>query len=208
MESKRTNLFVVLCALALTVTVVSNITAGKPLALPFGLAATAGIVTMPVGYIVNDVLAEVYGWRRARFCVVLSYAMNLLAVAAFLATIALPGSSAFSNQLAFEAVLGTTPRLLVASACGFLAGSLSNAKIMDVMHVRDGESKLALRCILSTLVGEVIDKLLFVTVAFAGVLPWSLILTMIVTQSLIGCAYETIIYPLATRHVIRWAKSL
>ncbi|MGN0084832.1 MAG: VUT family protein [Atopobiaceae bacterium] len=90
----------------------------------------------------------------------------------------------------------------------YVAGSLSNAKIMELMHMHDGEKRLAWRCIASTIVGETLDMTVFTLLAFTGVLPWPVIGQMIVVASAIKVAVECICYPLVTSHVIAWAKTL
>lgn len=111
-------------------------------------------------------------------------------------------------QSALEAVFGSTPRILAASFTTYVAGSLSNAKIMELMHMHDGEKRLAWRCIASTIGGETLDMTVFTLLAFTGVLPWPVIGQMIVVASAIKVAVECICYPLVTSHVIAWAKTL
>lgn len=109
-------------------------------------------------------------------------------------------------QSALEAVFGSTPRILAASFTAYVAGSLSNAKIMELMHMHDGEKRLAWRCIASTIGGETLDMTVFTLLAFTGVLPWPVIGQMIVVASAIKVAVECICYPLVTSHVIAWAR--
>lgn len=204
----RSTLFLILTALTITTVIASNITAGKPMSMPFGLAATTGILSIPISYVVNDTMVEIFGFRKARFAIALTYSMNALAIGFFLLAIAIPGAAGFQNQAAFVTVLSTTPRLFIASLCGFFAGALSNAWIMDRMHLKDGEGHLYARCMVSTVFGETLDKICFVNIAFLGVLPLQTIWTMIATQSTIAIVYEAICYPLVTQHVIKWAKTL
>lgn len=204
----REQLFVIFAFLTVTTIIASNITAGKPMQLPFGLAATTGILSIPISYIVSDTTVEVFGFKKSRFIIIASYLMNALAIGIFLLALVIPGASTFSNQSAFEIVLSTTPRLFIASAAGFFVGSLSNAWIMNRMHLKDGESHLYTRCMVSTVFGETLDKILFVNIAFIGILPQQVIWTMIITQSVIAIVYEAVCYPLVTKHVIKWAKTL
>ena len=119
-----------------------------------------------------------------------------------------PSFSTFTAQSALEAVLGSTPCILAASFTAYVAGSLSNAKIMELMHMHDGEKRLAWRCIASTIGGETLDMTVFTLLAFTGVLPWPVIGQMIVVASAIKVAVECICYPLVTSHAIAWAKTL
>lgn len=169
---------------------------------------TCGTFTIPVDYIVSDVLAEVYGFNEARRVTITAFLCDLLCVILFQLTLVAPSFSTFTAQSAFEAVLGSTPRILAASFTAYVVGSLSNAKIMELMHVHDGENRLAWRCIASTIVGETLDMTVFTLLAFTGVLPWPVIGQMIVVASAIKVAVECICYPLVTSHVIAWAKTL
>jgi uncharacterized integral membrane protein (TIGR00697 family) len=204
---KKQNVFAVCVALAVMSIIVSNVITNKQTDF-FGFAVTCGTFLVPVDYIVSDLVAEIWGYERARFVTLVAFGCNALAVAFFALTIAAPSFWTFANQNAFEAVLGNTPRVLVASFTAFVVGSLSNAKIMDLMHARDGESRLALRCIASTVVGEFLDMTVFTLMAFAGVLPPAVLAQMIVVSALIKIAVECIIYPLVTSRVIRRVKAM
>ena len=101
----------------------------------------------------------------------------------------------FDGQSAMELVLSNTPRVLIASFIAYLAGSFTNLKIMKYMKGIHGESKLALRCIVSTLFGEGIDALMFITLAFIGTMPLISLLNMAICQAIFKTLYECICYP-------------
>ena len=174
----------------------------------FGLAIDCGSFLIPVTYVIGDILTEVYGFKVTRDITILSLAMNVIAILFFELTLAAPAFWTFESQAAFETVLGNAPRMVVASATAFFVGSLTNAKIMEVMHARDGESKLAWRCIASTIVGEFLDALTFALVAFLGTLPIEVILQMPALATVIKAGVECILYVLVTGKLIRWAKKL
>ena len=206
-STKHTHILMVCIALATMSLIVSNIITNKQLDF-FGLALPAGSLLIPIDYIIGDVVTEVYGYVETRRIIVIAFVMNAIAVGYFMLTLALPAFETFTAQGAFETVLGTTPRILLASLAAFVAGSLSNAKIMQIMHVRDGESRLALRCILSTLVGETLDMFIFSLLAFLGVLPTVVIVQMIVVNAVVKVSIEVILYLVATRHIIHWVKGI
>ena len=185
--------------------IVSNIIAGKTFDF-FSFTLPCGVIIFPIIYIVNDVLAEVYGYEKARKVILLGFLMNLVAVICYNITILLPAPVFFENSDAFAAVLGSTFRLLVASFVAYLAGSLVNAKMMVVMKKWD-EDRLFLRCIVSTLFGEGLDAVIFIFIGFLGTMPFEALLLMIVAQALFKTAYEIIVYPL-TRYVIGTVKAL
>ena len=208
-SSRVTRRTVLLACVALSVMsiIVSNIITNKQMDF-LGFALPCGTLLVPIDYVIGDLVTEVYGYRTAKKVILAAFAMNALAVLYFLLALSLPGFWTFSGQQAFETVLGTTPRILAASFSAFIVGSFSNAKIMDVMHVRDGESKLAWRCIASTIVGETLDMTIFSVLAFGGVLPWEVIVQMIWLNSVVKIAIECVLYALLTRHVIAWSKGL
>jgi hypothetical protein len=132
--------------------------------------------------------------------------MNLVAVICYNITILLPAPEFFENSDAFGVVLGSTLRLLIASFIAYLAGSLVNAKLMVVLK-KWNEEKLFFRCILSTLFGEGLDAIIFITIGFLGTMPVEALIIMIVAQALFKTVYEMIVYPL-TRYVIGSVKAL
>lgn len=205
----KNTLLLVCTGVAIMSLIASNIITNKQFDVPLiGWAITCGSVCVPLSYVVDDILAEVYGFKTARRVIYLGFAMNAIAVVYFQIAIAIPGTETFANQSAFETVLGATWRTTLASFIAYFFGSLANAKIMDVMHVKSGEKRLALRCISSTIVGEFLDMAIFAVMAFAGVLPWDVIGQMIVTNTCAKVAVEIVLYPILTRNVIKWAKTL
>lgn len=204
---KRSKLFQVLCALSITSVIVSNIITNKQ-TLVFGFAVTCGSFVIPLSYIVNDTMVEVFGFKQARAVTLLSFVCNLIAVVFFSLTLVAPSADTFTSQSAFEVVLGSTPRTLFASVVAYVVGSLTNAYVMDRMHKIDGEHRLGLRCILSTVVGETLDMIVFTFVAFTGILPLEAMIQIIVVSSIVKVLVETVVYALVTRHFIRWAKTV
>ncbi len=201
----KTELYATLTGIFTACLIISNIIAGKTFDF-FSFTLPCGVMIFPIIYIVNDVLAEVYGYEKARRVILLGFFMNLVAVICYNVTIWLPAPVFFENSEAFSIVLGSTARLLVASFVAYLVGSLVNAKMMTYLKKWD-EKKLFFRCIVSTLFGEGLDALLFITIGFFGTMPTEALLMMIVAQALFKTVYEIIVYPL-TRYVIGSVKAL
>ena len=201
----KTELYAILTGVFTASLIVSNIIAGKTFDF-FSLTLPCGVIIFPVIYIVNDVLAEVYGYKKARRVILLGFFMNLIAVICYNITIWLPAPVFFENSQAFSVVLGSTLRLLIASFIAYLVGSLVNAKLMVHLKKWD-EEKLFFRCIVSTLFGEGLDAIIFIIIGFIGTMPVEALLVMIVAQVLFKTIYEIIVYPL-TRYVIGSVKSL
>ncbi|MHB0868951.1 MAG: queuosine precursor transporter [Chloroflexota bacterium] len=199
--------FTGLVAAFVTALVVSNIVAVKLVEIG-GLVLPAAVVVFPVSYIFADVLTEVYGYTQARRAIWLGFACNLLAVVAIWAAMALPSASFWApNQPAFETILGFTPRLLFASFLAYLVGEFANAAILSRMKLLTGGRFLWSRTIGSTLVGEGLDSAVFITVAFAGILPVAVLPITIVTQWLFKVTYEVAATPL-TYLIVNWLKKI
>jgi uncharacterized integral membrane protein (TIGR00697 family) len=201
----KTELYATLTGIFTASLIISNIIAGKTFDF-FSFTLPCAVIIFPIIYIVNDVLAEVYGYSKTRNVILLGFFMNLVAVICYNATILLPASAFFENSEAFRIVLGSTARLLIASFTAYLVGSIVNAKLMVYLKGWD-EKKLFLRCILSTLFGEGLDAIIFITIGFMGTMPAEALLVMIAVQALFKTVYEIIVYPV-TRYVIGSVKSL
>ena len=157
-------------------------------------------------YIINDILAEVYGYEKARRVIFLGFFMNLVAVICFTFTIWAPAPEFFTNSEAYAIVLGSTWRLLTAGFIAYIVGSLVNAKVMVYLKKVD-EKKLFVRCIVSTFFGEGMDAMIYITIAFFGTMPTEALIAMIFVQAIVKTVYEIIVYPL-TKYVIGRVKAL
>jgi uncharacterized integral membrane protein (TIGR00697 family) len=194
--------FVALAAVFVTALVVSNIIAVKLVEIS-GRVFPAGLVVFPLAYVIGDVLTEVYGFRAARRIIWLGFACNLLAVGAIQAAIALPAASFYEDQEAYEAILGTTWRIFLASLAAYVVGELANAYVLARLKGATGGRFLWSRTIGSTVVGEGLDSLIFVTVAFAGM--GTALADPILTTWAIKVGWETAATPL-TYAVVNYLK--
>jgi queuosine precursor transporter len=180
-----------------TCLILSNILAVKFITIG-NWAAPAGVLVFPLAYILNDVIAEVWGYKKARLIIWAGFAMNLLTVLFFTVSIALPSAPFWQNQGAYQTIIGTTPRVVFASLLAYLAGSFLNAFVLSRMKVKSQGKHFGVRAVLSTLAGESIDSFLFITIAFIGIFPTNVLLMMVVTQTLLKTTYEIIILPVTT----------
>jgi uncharacterized integral membrane protein (TIGR00697 family) len=202
-------------AVFVTTLIISNIIAVKLVQL-FGLILPAAVVLFPIAYIFGDILTEVYGYARARQVIWIGFFCNLLAVLAIWLAGALPGadfwsagvySSPADAQQAYQAILGFTPRLLVASFVAYLVGEFINAFVLAKLKVRTQGRMLWLRTIGSTIFGEGADSAIFITIAFFGLIPNDGLVTAILSQWGFKVAYETLATPL-TYLVVNWLKKV
>ncbi|EPD30286.1 queuosine precursor transporter [Gleimia europaea] len=190
--------------------ILSNIAATKLIGLHIGpalLVFDGGAVLFPLTYILGDVLAEVYGFARARRAILAGFAFSILAALTFLIVGAAPAGPGYENQDAFNAVLGFVPRIVAASVLGYLAGQLLNSWVLVRIKAKWGERHLWARLIGSTLVGEFADTLIFCTVAFYGVITGAEFLNYLFVGYVYKVAVEVILLPVTYR-VIGWIKRI
>ncbi len=193
------------CGLLFTVClIVANIVEQKLISIG-SIQATAGLLIFPVSYIINDLIAEVWGYRKVRLIIWNGFLMNFLAVLIFRLSIWAPGSANFTNQAAFELVLGNTERITAASFVAFLFGAFLNAYVMSKMKIMQHGRGFSIRAVVSTLVGEGADSLVFFTLAFIGVIPTQALWMLILTQTAMKTGYEIVALPL-TNYLVKWVK--
>ena len=170
-----------------------------------GLTVTAGLLVFPVSYIINDCIAEVWGFRKARLIIWTGFAMNFFVVSLGLAAVALPAASFWEGEEHFNFVFGMAPRIVAASLAAFLVGSFLNAYVMSRMKLRSGGRHFSVRAIASTVVGETADSLLFFPITFGGVIAWPELTRMMALQIVLKSLYEVVILPVTVR-VVRYVK--
>lgn len=170
------------------------------------LELTAGLIVFPVSYIINDCLVEVWGYRRTRLVIWLGFAMNFLFVVFGLIADALPGAAYWQGEQGFHEMFGLAPRIACASFLAFLVGSFLNAYVMSRMKLlSDGGKRFSVRAIVSTVVGETADSLVFFPLALGGVVPWAVMPLIMLNQVVLKTVYEIIALPLTVR-VVRALK--
>ena len=113
---------------------------------------------------------------------------------------------AIESANAFAITLSSTWRVLIASLAAYIVGSITNSYIMVKMKEKS-EKNLMLRCIISTLAGEGLDALFFITIAFIGTMPITNLLVMIVAQAIFKTLFEVVVYPI-TKLVIKTLNNL
>lgn len=181
-------------ALFVTCLIISNIIAVKIGAFGSYFLPVA-VILFPITYIIGDILTEVYGFAAARRAIWTGFACNLVAVIAIYIAMKIPSAPFFENQTAFEQILGFAPRLLAASFVAYLVGQFANSVVLAKMKIKTNGKHLWMRTIGSTIVGEGLDSLIFITLAFYGVMPTSVIGGLIVTQWMFKTMFEVVLTP-------------
>ena len=165
------------------------------------LTVTAGLLVFPISYIINDCIAEVWGFKKARLIIWSGFAMNFFVVALGLIAVAIPAAPFWEGEEHFDFVFGMAPRIVAASLMAFLVGSFLNAYVMSKMKVASRGRHFSARAILSTIAGETAHSLIFFPVAFGGIIAWRELLIMMCIQIILKSMYEVIILPVTIRVV-------
>ncbi len=177
------------------VLLISNILSTKITKLgPFSF--DAGTLLFPLAYIFGDILTEVYGYARARRVIWVGFAANFLMSVLIIAVGKLPPAADWPFQEAYMNVLGLTPRIVIASLAAYWVGEFSNSFIMAKMKIWTKGKLLWLRTISSTVFGEGIDTVIFVLVAFMGILPQQLLLAVIISNYIFKVGVEILFTPI------------
>lgn len=167
---------------------------------------TAGILVFPITYIFGDILTEVYGFKRARRIIYLGLFANIFMALILWVAIALPPADGWALQDQFKAVHSFIPRIIIASVMGYLAGELINSFVISKLKVATHGRHLWLRTISSTIIGQMADTIIFVTIAFAGTLPNGLIVAAIISGWLFKVIYESAATPLTYLFVNKFKR--
>ena len=198
-------LFLILSSLFVVCLIAANLFETKQFSF-FGYSQPGGLIIFPVSYIINDVVCEVWGFRRARMLIWLVFLMNFFFVMMGTLCDILPPAAYWENNEGFHAVFGLAPRITAASFVAFLGGSWVNAYVMSTMKVRHKGRFFPLRAIVSSLFGESIDSVIFFPLALGGIVPWKDLLWLMLLQVLLKTLYEVIIMPI-TAFVVKKVKA-
>ena len=197
--------FISCTALFVTCLLAANTIAAK-LVVVGGLTLTAGIVIFPISYVLGDVLTEVWGYAATRRVIWLGFACNALMVLAIWLGGELPPAPFWRGQGVYEEILGHTPRILAASFVAYLVGEFANAFVLAKLKIATAGRWLWVRTIGSTVVGQALDSVVFVGLAFAGAVPAGALVGIVAAQWFVKVAYEAIATPL-TYAAVGWLKS-
>ena len=187
-----------------SVLIISNIASSK--IVDFGyFTFDGGTLLFPLSYIFGDILTEVYGYKKSRRVIWLGFISVFVMSLIFIIIGKLPSPAGWDNQAAYDAILGQTPRIVLASLIAYFCGEFSNSFVLAKMKIRTKGKMLWTRTIGSTVVGELVDSFIFILVAFLGILPNSLLFTLIISNYLFKTGVEILFTPL-TYKVVRFLK--
>lgn len=165
----------------------------------------AGILFFPLGYVIGDVLTEVYGYARARRVIWAGFAALLFMAFMSWVVVALPPAPGWPGQAAYESVFGQVWRIVFASITAFWAGEFINSYVMARMKIWTGGKHLWSRTIGSTVVGQGIDSIIFYPLAFGGIWSNEQVISVMLTNWLLKVGWEVVLTPV-TYGVVGWLK--
>ena len=180
--------------------IAANLFATKQIALG-SISLTGGLLIFPVSYIVNDCVCEVWGYRKARLLIWTGFAMNFFFVIMGALCDIIPPAPYYENAAGFHGVFGLAPRVASASFCAFLVGSFLNAYVMSRMKIASKGRNFSVRAVVSTIVGECADSVIFFPLALGGVIPTEALPELMFWQVVLKTAYEIVVLPLTIRVV-------
>ena len=171
------------------------------------LTITAGLIVFPISYIINDCIAEVWGYRKVRLVIWMGFLMNFMVVVLGQIAILLPAAPYWEGEEGFNFVFNMAPRIAVASLLAFLVGSFINAYVMSRMKLASRGKYFSARAVISTLAGESADSIIFFPLAFGGLMPIAELGSLMLAQVILKTVYEIIILPITIR-VVKYIKRI
>jgi queuosine precursor transporter len=172
----------------------------------YGLTFSAAILIFPISFILGDILTEVYGYKNTRKIIWAGFAAVLFTTIVTQIAIYLPPAAGYDNSH-FEAIFATLPRIVFAGLLAYFCGEFANSVVLSKLKVKMQGQMLWVRTIGSTIVGEGIDTIMFFTVAFYGVIPTEILLSVMLSGYIFKVCYEIIATPL-TYKIIAFVKKV
>ena len=197
--------FDVVMAAFVAILLLSNLIGAAELATVGGFTFGAGILFFPIGYVIGDVLTEVYGYAHARRCIWVGFSALLFMAFMSWVVVSLPPAAGWSGQEAYESVFGQVPRIVLASIVAFWAGEFVNSFVLARMKIMTHGKYLWTRTIGSTVFGQAVDSVIFYPLAFLGVWSTSQVLTVMLTNWALKVSWEAVLTPV-TYMVVGWLK--
>jgi len=187
--------FDLVMAAFVAILLLSNVIGAAKVATLGGWEFGAGILFFPLGYVIGDVLTEVYGYARARRCIWVGFSAMLFMAFMSWVVVSLPPAPGWTGQAAYESVFGQVPRIVFASIVAFWAGEFVNSYVLARMKVWTQGKHLWSRTIGSTVFGQGVDSLIFYPLAFWGIWSTSQVLTVMVTNWGLKVLWEALLTP-------------
>ena len=190
-----------LVGIYITALLLRPILASKILSIS-GIIVPAGLLVFPLSFICNDIFTEVYGYERSRSIVWAGLFCQILACLIITLAVLLPGAPFWNNQESFSLILGQNARMTCASMLGCFLGEITNSYVISRMKYYQRGAKgfpLMGRFVASTIAGELVDSVLYISLAFTGIYALNHVLVMILSTWILKSLYEVILLPVSTK---------
>ena len=194
-KTKITPIFLLIGISFASCLLISNIISGKLFNF-FGFTLPSAVIIFPITYILGDIITEIYGFKLSRLIIWTGFGCNFLMAIVFFIVVKLPYPTFWNGQESYATVLNSTPRIILASLASYLIGTYLNSVVLSKLKVITNGKWLWIRTIGSTIVGEGVDSLLFITIAFGGQVPFNVLVQMVLLQYVWKVVYEIILTPL------------
>jgi uncharacterized integral membrane protein (TIGR00697 family) len=185
--------------------IVADTLSGAKVFTLYGLDLPAGTLVFPVSYLAGDILTEVYGYSISRRVIWSALGALLLMVCSYMLAQVLPPAGFWQNQAAFDAIFSQIPRVVAGSTTAYLCGEFVNSYIIAKMKVWMEGNIMALRFVVSTMFGELVDSVVFVAIAFTGVYAVPDLFNIVLSLWIVKVAWEVVALPFSLPFV-RWLK--
>jgi uncharacterized integral membrane protein (TIGR00697 family) len=185
----------IITAIFVSVLLISNVASSKITTFGF-FTLDAGTILFPLSYIFGDVLTEVYGYSRVRRVLWIGFGCNILMAAILMIVGILPPSADWPNQSAYDAILGLTPRIVAASVIAYFVGEFLNSFVLAKLKIVTKGKYLWTRTLGSTLLGQFFDTVLFIGIAFWGVLPMPVLMSLLISNYIFKVGIEVLFTPI------------
>jgi queuosine precursor transporter len=207
LHDRRLRYYDFVMAAFVAILLLSNVIGAAKLATLGGFTFGAGILFFPLGYVLGDVLTEVYGYARARRCIWAGFGAMIFMAFMSWVVVSLPPAEGWEGQSAYETVFGQVPRIVLASIVAFWAGEFANSFVLAKMKLLTKGRHLWSRTIGSTIIGQGVDSLLFYPLAFFGLWSNDQLLTVMVTNWALKVGWEAVLTPVTYVVVNRFKRA-
>lgn len=167
----------------------------------------AAVIIYPFCFMIGDVLTEVWGYSYAKRVIYAGFIANLILVVFTYLGGLLPPASSWQNQNAYIAIFGLVPRIVAASFIAYLIGELLNSWFLEKIKSWTGVKLLFVRTIGSSVLGQLFDTGIFITLAFYGLVPSNVLITILVSQYLVKICLEALAGTPLAYLLVSWAKN-
>lgn len=185
---------------------ISNILAVKLIAIG-SVVLPAAVIIYPFCFMLGDVITEVWSYNYARRVILTGFGANLAMVLFSYLGGLLPAAPVWPHQDAYMAIFAMVPRIVAASFAAYLLGELVNSYTLEKIKSWTGARLLFVRTIGSSIIGQLLDTAVFITIAFYGTVPNQVLLIMLLSQYLVKIGLEALAGTPLAYLMVKWARA-